>query len=63
MQIAKTMCRGIYKDGSMPDSARGDAESVYKNLDEAESYIPYLRKKTQIALEHVPPEIQEKEYL
>ena len=63
VHIAKTMCRGIYKDGSMPDSVRGDAESAYKNLDEAESYIPYLRKKIKIALEHVPTNIQQKEYL
>lgn len=63
VHIAKMMCRGIHKDGGMPDSARGDAESAYKNLDEAEHYIPYLRKKIKIALEHVPTEIQEKEYL
>ena len=41
----------------------GNAESAYKNLDEAESYIPYLRKKIKIALEHVPTNIQQKEYL
>ena len=63
VHIAKMMCRSIYKDGSAPDSARGDAESAYKNLAEAEHYIPYLRKKIKIALEHVPTEIQEKEYL
>ena len=63
VHIAKTMCRSIYKDGSVPDSARGDAESAYKNLDEAEHYIPHLRKKIKIALEHVPTEIQEKEFL
>jgi hypothetical protein len=63
VHIAKMMCRGIHKDGDMPDSARGDAESAYKNLDEAEHYIPYLRKKIKIALEHVPNETQEKEYL
>ena len=57
------MCRSIYKDGSVPDSARGDAESAYKNLAEAEEYIPHLRKKIKTALEHVPTEIQEKEYL
>ena len=63
VHIAKMMCRGIHKDGGMPDSARGDAESAYKNLDEAERYIPHLRKKIKIVLEHVPNEIQEQEYL
>ena len=63
VHIAKMMCRGIHKDGGMPDSARGDAESAYKNLDEAEHYIPYLRKKIKTALEHVPTDIQEQEYL
>ena len=50
IHIAKTMC-----------SSENDV--AYKNLDEAESYIPYLRKKIKIALKHVPTEIQEKEYL
>jgi len=63
VHIAKMMCRGIHKDGSMPDSARGDAESAYKNLDEAEEYISFLRKKIQVALEHVPEDIQKQEYL
>ena len=43
VHIAKMMCRGIHKDVGMPDSVRGDAESAYKNLDEAEHYIPYER--------------------
>ena len=63
VHIAKTMCRSIYKDGSVPDSARGDAESAYKNLAEAEEYIPHLQKKIKIVLEYVSTEIQEKEYL
>lgn len=50
VHIAKMMCRG-------------ENDVAYKNLDEAESYIPYLRKKIQIALGHVPSDIQEKEYL
>lgn len=57
------MCRGVYKDGGMPESACGDAESAYKNLTEAELYIPYLRKKIKIALEYVSTNTQEKEYL
>ena len=63
VHIAKTMCRSIYKDGGMPDSARGDAKYAHTNLDEAEEYISFLRKKIKIALEHVPNEIQEQEYL
>ena len=50
VHIAKMMCRG-------------ENDSAYKNLDEAEHYIPYMRKKIKIALEHVPTETQEKEYL
>ena len=50
VHIAKMMCRG-------------ENDAAYKNLDEAESYIPYLRKKIQITLEHVPENIQEQEYL
>jgi hypothetical protein len=57
------MCRGIHKDGGMPDSAHGDAKYAHTNLDEAEEYISFLRKKIKIALEHVPNEIQEQEYL
>ena len=47
VHIAKTMCRGIHKNGSVPDSARGDAKYAYTNLDEAEDYIAHLRKKFQ----------------
>lgn len=63
VHIAKMMCRGIHKDCGMPDSARGDAKYAHTNLDEAEEYISFLRKKIKIALEHVPNEIQEQEYL
>ena len=63
VHIAKMMCRGIHKDGGMPDFARGDAKYAYTNLDEAEEYISFLRKKIKIALEHVPTDIQKQEYL
>lgn len=63
VHIAKMMCRGIHKDGGMPDSARSDAKYAHTNLDEAEEYITQLRKKIKIALEHVPTEIQKQEYL
>lgn len=63
VHIAKMMCRGIHKDGGMPDSARGDAKYAHINLDEAEEYISFLRKKIKIALEHVPENIQKQEYL
>lgn len=63
VHIAKMMCRGIHKDGDMPDSARGDAKYAHTNLDEAEEYISFLRKKIKIALEHVPENIQKQEYL
>mgnify|MGYP003550354229 CR=1 FL=1 len=63
VHIAKMMCRGIHKDGDMPDFARGDAKYAYTNLDEAEDYITHLRKKIKIALEHVPENIQKQEYL
>ena len=63
VHIAKMMCRGIHKDGSVSDSARSDAKYAHTNLDEAEEYISFLRKKIKIALEHVPTEIQKQEYL
>ena len=63
VHIAKMMCRVIHKDGGMPDSARGDAKYAHTNLGEAEEYITHLRKKIQLALEHVPTDIQEKKYL
>lgn len=63
VHIAKMMCRGIHKDGGMPDSAHGDAKYAHTNLDEAEEYISFLRKKIKIALEHVPENIQKQEYL
>ena len=63
VHIAKMLNRGIHKDGSMPESARGDAENAYNNLDEAEEYISFLRKKIKIALEHMPENIQKQEYL
>ncbi len=63
--IAKIMCRSIYKDGTgnVSQSTRGEAKYGYTNLNETEEYIKYLRKKIKIALEHIPTEIQEKEYL
>ena len=63
VHIAKMMCRGIHKDGGVPDFVRHDAKYAHTNLDEAEHYIPYLRKKIKIALEHVPANIQKQEYL
>ena len=63
VHIAKMMCRDIHKDGGMPDSACGDAKYAHTNLDEAEEYISFLRKKIKIALEHVPTDIQKQEYL
>lgn len=63
VHIAKTMCRSIYKDVGMPDSARGDAKYAHTNLDGAELYISHLRKKIKIALEHVPENIKKQEYL
>ncbi len=63
VHIAKMICRGIHKDGDMPDSAHGDAKYVHTNLDEAEEYISFLRKKIKIALKHVPENIQKQEYL
>ena len=38
-------------------------DAAYKNLDGAELYITHLRKKIKIALEHVPENIQEQEFL
>ncbi len=50
VHIAKTICCS-------------ENDVAYKNLDGAELYIQYLRKKIKIALEHVPENIQEQEYL
>ena len=50
VHIAKTICLG-------------ENDAAYKNLDGAELYISHLRKKIKIALEHVPENIQEQEYL
>ncbi len=50
VQIAKTICLG-------------ENDAAYKNLDGAELYISHLRKKIKIALEHVPKNIQEQEFL
>ena len=50
VHIAKTICLG-------------ENDAAYKNLDGAELYISHLRKKIKSALEHVPTETQEKEYL
>lgn len=63
--IAKIMCRSIYKDGTgtVSESTRHEAKYAYTNLDEAEEYISFLRKKIKIALEHVPENIQKQEYL
>ncbi len=33
------------------------------NLNAAQTYLEHIRKKSQIALAHVPTEIQNKEYL
>ena len=50
VQIAKTICLG-------------ENDAAYKNLDGTELYISHLRKKIKIALEHVPKNIQEQEFL
>ena len=38
-------------------------DTTYKNLEFTEDYITHLRKKIKIALEHVPENIQEHEFL
>lgn len=50
VHIAKTICLG-------------ENDAAYKHLDGAELYITHLRNKIKIALEHVPENIQEKEFL
>lgn len=42
---------------------QGDTKLALKNLDEAEHYIPYITRKVNIALQHVPESVQEKEFL
>ncbi len=42
---------------------QGDTKLALKNLDEAEHYIPYITRKVNIALQHVPESVQKKEFL
>lgn len=60
VSIAKTLCDCL---NQLPENIRADIKYALALLAEAESYIPYIEKKTKIALSHVPTEIQGQEYL
>lgn len=40
-----------------------ELDLALNNLNQATIYLEYLRRKTDIALKHVPVSVQEKEYL
>lgn len=46
-----------------PDNVAKEVKTALMNLKEAQSYIPYIRQKVEIAMKHVPTHIQKQEYL
>ena len=48
--------------GNLPTASK-DKKYIVTNLEAAELYLEYIRKKVKKALEYVPADIQEKEYL
>ncbi|MBQ6736752.1 MAG: hypothetical protein IJQ90_04705 [Alphaproteobacteria bacterium] len=53
----------IKKIPNIPDNIKKELKLALTNLDNAEEYLRYIRKKTDIALQFVPEKIQEQEYL
>ncbi|MDE6478240.1 MAG: hypothetical protein K2L94_03255 [Alphaproteobacteria bacterium] len=47
----------------VPENAAKEMGVALLNLKEARTYIPYIRKKVEIAIKSVPADIQEQEYL
>ena len=60
VHIARTLCDCLKQ---LPENIRSDVKYALALLDEAESYILYIEKKTKIALSYVPLETQTQEYL
>ena len=59
--IAITM--NILRTLDVPENISKEYGVALLNLKEAESYIPYIRKKVEIAMKYVPEDIQKQEYL
>jgi len=57
--ITKNILSGL----DVPENVRREIGSALLNLTEAETYIPYIRKKVKIAMKCVPKDIQEQEFL
>ena len=45
------------------ENVGNEIKTALINLNEAKSYIPYIRQKVKISMKHVPADIQEQEYL
>ena len=54
--IAKIVTQGLSIDSK-------DIKYIITNLEEAEYYLQYIRKKVGKALKYVPEDVQEKEHL
>jgi len=60
IDIARITIKNI---SSIPDDVKKDLKFAIQNLEEAEYYLPYIRKKVKKALKYVPEDVQEKEHL
>ena len=58
-------CVNIVKDVVNKLSAISDSDRnlLISNLSEIQSYFPLIKHKVDVALEYVPNDVQEKEYL
>ena len=46
----------------MPETKK-ELDLIIKNLAEAESYLPHIRHKVDVALEYVPDDVKKKHFL
>ena len=61
VEIAKITAKNML-DNVSPDVKKG-LDTIISHLDSAEHYLAHIRHKADIALQFVPNDVQEKEYL
>ena len=61
VEIAKITANKI-SDNVSPD-VKKELDMIIRHLDSAEHYLAHVRHKANVALQFVPNEVQEKEYL
>lgn len=57
------IAKNILSLPDVPQDVRKNIASALIYLKEAESYTPYIREKVKIAMEYVPEDVQQQQYL